>query len=258
MTKATKRHVCVTCKRKRIELKMHQFRQHWQCLDCINKAGPDPGVAAEAAQVHQLKVLNLYAGIGGNRKFWKGCHVTAIEHNASIANAYSKLYPEDTVIIGDAHKYLLKNYHKFDIIWSSPPCQSHTRMNYWSPKEKKRYIDLSLYAEIILLRNFFKGKWTVENVNPYYESLIAPDKQIGRHLFWSNVPISDIHVEQIEGFINLDGQDDKQKIMDWLGIHIEQNLYSTGKNYLQVFRNCVHPDIGLSIFQDLLNGRIPR
>jgi DNA (cytosine-5)-methyltransferase 1 len=200
-------------------------------------------------------VLNLYAGIGGNRKFWNGCHVTAVERDVHVAAAYKYLYPEDTLIVGDAHQYLLKNYQNFDFIWSSPPCQSHSRMNYWLPAHKKIYVDLSLYQQVIFLREFFRGSWVVENVNPYYLPLVAPDKRIGRHCFWTNFSISDFEIEQIPGFINLDTPEDKESIMKWLGIRYDKNIYLSGKSYLQVFRNCVHPDIGLSIFNDFITSR---
>jgi len=50
-----------------------------------------------------MKILNLYAGIGGNRKLWGDEHeVTAVEFEPYIAEAYKKMYPNDTVIIADA------------------------------------------------------------------------------------------------------------------------------------------------------------
>ena len=74
-----------------------------------------------------MKILNLYAGVGGNRKLWGGEHdITAVELDAQIAEVYADLYPNDTVIVGDAHEYLLENYMDFDFIWSSPPCPSHS------------------------------------------------------------------------------------------------------------------------------------
>ena len=44
---------------------------------------------------------------------------------------------------------------------------------------------MMLYQEIILLDNYFEGKYVVENVIPYYEPLIQAKKR-GRHLYWTN------------------------------------------------------------------------
>lgn len=70
----------------------------------------------------KMKILNLYAGIGGNRKLWEGHEVTAIEYNQDIANIYKDFFPDDSVIVADAHQYLLDHYKEYDFIWSSPPC----------------------------------------------------------------------------------------------------------------------------------------
>lgn len=70
-----------------------------------------------------MKILNLYAGIGGNRMLWGDEHdITAVEFNKSVADCYKDLYTNDNVIVGDAHEYLLEHYHEFDFIWASPPC----------------------------------------------------------------------------------------------------------------------------------------
>ena len=50
-----------------------------------------------------MKILNLYAGIGGNRKLWGNEHeITSVEFNEKIANQYHKLYPNDKIIVADA------------------------------------------------------------------------------------------------------------------------------------------------------------
>src|SRR5210317_1856630 len=133
-----------------------------------------------------MKVLNLYAGLGGNRKLWKNVEVTAVENDEKIANQYKEFYPNDNVIVDDAHNYLLNNYENFDFIWSSPPCQSHSRMVKAGRNRKPRYPDMQMYEEIIFLQHFFEGGWIVENVKPYYKELIPPTEVIGRHWFWSN------------------------------------------------------------------------
>ena len=51
-----------------------------------------------------MRILNLYAGIGGNRTLWDGHEITAIENDSEIAKAYSDRFPQDEVIVGDAHQ----------------------------------------------------------------------------------------------------------------------------------------------------------
>jgi len=135
-----------------------------------------------------MKVLNLYACLGGNRLLWDNCEVTAVELDEELAKLYQERFPNDKVIVADAHQYLLDHYKEFDFIWSSPPCPTHSRFNY-SMKTNKvwkmKYPDMKLYQEIIFLDNWFNGKYCVENVIPYYEPLM-PAKKRGRHLYWTN------------------------------------------------------------------------
>jgi len=196
-----------------------------------------------------MKVLNLYAGLGGNRKHWYDCEVTAVERNKEIADVYQRLHPEDTVIVGDAHEYLRRNFREFDFIWSSPPCQTHSRMNKATRHKSRRFPDMSLYEEILFLTHFYKGSWVVENVDPYYEPLIKA-KKIGRHLFWSSFSFEADDVKRPKNFINMANVAGKKALMDWLGIHYEGNIYYAGNHCpAQILRNCVHPDLGLQIFE---------
>lgn len=190
-----------------------------------------------------MKVLNLYAGIGGNRKHWNA-QVTAVEFQQDIAEAYQSLYPDDTVIVGDAHQYLLDHYQEFGFIWSSPPCPSHSRMIRSGRNRKPRYPDMKLYEEIIFLEHNFEGKWVVENVVPYYSPLI-PAHQVGRHMFWSNFSIGHFEPPKAKGMFDMN----KQQLSEWLGIYIEKSI-CCGDNHdpRQIYRNCVHPDIGRQIF----------
>lgn len=141
----------------------------------------------------KYKILNLYACLGGNRFKWDELaeiEVTAVELDSELARMYQERFPNDTVIVADAHQYLLDHYKEFDFIWSSPPCPSHSRMRKTNTGDGERksdatYPDMKLYQEIIFLDNFFKGKYCVENVIPYYEPLIHAKKR-GRHLYWTN------------------------------------------------------------------------
>lgn len=198
----------------------------------------------------KLKILNLYAGIGGNRKLWGGdIEVTAVELDPKIAGVYKEQHPNDNVVVGDAHEFLLKNFEAFGFIWASRPCQKHTKMVKFTRHKKAQYVDGALFEEIIFLQHFFKGLWVVENVVPYYEPYLNPVK-IGRHLFWSNFNIDPfLGPEQPKGFINTTTVAGSQQLKDWLGIQYEGNIYY-GDNHCpsQVLRNCVHPETGLHIF----------
>lgn len=150
----------------------------------------------------KMKILNLYAGIGGNRVLWGKEHeITAVELDHEIAEIYKKRFPEDKVIVADAHNFLLENFEKYDFIWASPPCQSHSdirRLGVDTGQTKPIFPDMKLYQEIIFLQNFCKTKFCVENVRPYYDPLIKPTAKIGRHLFWSNFYLENFEGEQSE------------------------------------------------------------
>ncbi len=189
----------------------------------------------------KLKILNLYAGIGGNRKLWENVDVTAIENNKEIAKIYSNFFPNDKVIICDAHQYLLEHFKEFDFIWSSPPCPTHskfmishkTRENWKMP-----YPDMNLYQEIIFLKSWFKGKWVVENVIGYYKPLIKP-YEIQRHYFWSNFPIPK------ERFPS---DHIRETTIKELEKHHGFNLEKYNIDKSKVLSNCVNPELGLHIF----------
>ena len=136
-----------------------------------------------------MKILNLYACLGGNRYKWDevtDVDVTAVEWDEELARLYQERFPQDKVIVADAHQYLLDHYKEFDFIWSSPPCPTHSRINIsMKTKRKMKYPDMRLYQEIIFLDNYFTGKYVVENVIPFYEPLITAHKR-HRHLYWTN------------------------------------------------------------------------
>lgn len=140
-----------------------------------------------------MKILNLYACLGGNRYKWGDDHdITAVELDPEAARLYQERFPNDTVIIGDAHQYLLDHYKEYDFIWSSPPCPTHSRIQTGMKNIRKMaYPDMTLYQQIILLNNFYTGKYVVENVIPYYEPLIPAQKR-GRHLYWANFKLPSI------------------------------------------------------------------
>jgi len=191
-----------------------------------------------------MKILNLYSGIGGNRKLWGGHDITAIENVPEIARIYQDLFPNDKVIITDAHEYLLNHYKEFDFIWSSPPCPTHSdirRCGVHAGQYKALYPEMSLYQEIILLKHFapLNCKWVVENVKPYYDLLI-PAQTINRHLFWTNfsIPISDMPDDRKHS--NITGS----SIV--YGYDLKDYKY---KDKRKLLRNMVNPEVGKYILE---------
>lgn len=201
-----------------------------------------------------MKILNLHAGIGGNSHKWSDEHeIIAVENEQKIADVYQKLHPTHTVVVGDAYDYLKENFDKFDFVWGSPPCQKHSRMMKATRHKVADYPDFKLYEVIVFLTHFFKGKWVIENVVPYYKPLIEPTKRIGRHLFWANFEIEAEEVKQPKGFITKANLQGKKEMMDWLGMRFDEVIYYK-KNHcpVQILRNCVHPDLGLQILESAL------
>tara|TARA_Y100000310_G_C20679293_1_gene814959 strand:+ start:1069 stop:2145 length:1077 start_codon:yes stop_codon:yes gene_type:complete len=196
--------------------------------------------------IGDIKILNLYAGIGGNRKLWGDLKVTAVEYNPEIAKVYKDYFPNDEVVIDNAHDYLEKHFHEYDFIWSSPPCPTHSKMRKNMLGSKSPiYPDMKLWQEIIFLDGYFKGKWVVENVQTWYEPLIKPTK-IGRHYYWSNFEIT-YDDKEVSKEIEMWGEDvfGEKK---W-GYDLRGYRFKSEYNAKKILRNMVHPKTGEAILK---------
>ena len=194
-----------------------------------------------------MKILNAYCGIGGNRKLWtpKGDEheITAIEYKQEIADIYKDFFPNDKVIVADAHQYLLDHYKEFDFIWSSPPCPTHSRFNLLSNVQEGKtvkYPDMALYQEIIYLKHWFKGKWVVENVISYYKPLIPPN-QSDSHYFWTNFYFPELP-DTKRGIRN--GKNHIKERAEQLGIDMEKIKELNSDMKRRVLNNCTEPTLG--------------
>lgn len=196
-----------------------------------------------------MKICNLYCGLGGNRRLWDstGKHeITAVEINPDIAKIYKDFFPNDNVIIADAHEYLLQHYKEFDFIWSSPPCPTHSKLRL--SNKNIVYPDMSLYQEIILLKNFCKTLWVVENVQSYYDPLISCIK-CGRHFIWSNFNIIPYSKKIENNPVKYWTYTDYEK---YLGFNLKKYKFN-GFDRRKILRNCVEPELGLYILEQALN-----
>ena len=202
-----------------------------------------------------MKVLNLYAGIGGNRKLWQDVEVTAIELNPQIAKIYSDFFPQDKVFVADAHQYLLDHFKEFEFIWSSPPCPTHSVTNHFLHSQNCiRYPDMGLWQEIIFLEKWFKGKWVIENVKSYYPPLWPP-QVLDRHYFWANFKISPMKVKRnfnickARASTRKNQQDDVKELEEFHKIKLPNDI-DRSINQRLILRNCVYPPLGLHILNE--------
>jgi len=203
-----------------------------------------------------MRVLNLYACLGGNRLKWDevaNVEVTAVEYDPVLAQMYQERFPNDTVIVADAHQYLLDHYKEFDFIWTSPPCPTHSRAAFGSRKSDKAshkpvFPDLKLYEEIIFLKHYFAGKYCVENVIPYYEPLIHGAKR-HRHMYWCNFNLPNILTTRKS--ISMETTDEVDK---WCKFHeYDFRKYKGEQRLNKIARNLVDYEAGKTILETALN-----
>lgn len=194
-----------------------------------------------------MKILNLYAGIGGNRVYWTGHDITAVEINPYIAEVYKQRFPNDNVVVSDSLSYLEARFREFDYIWASPPCQSHGQYRHNVGVLGKGFSpvlpDMSLYSIVVFLRTYSRGKWSVENTIPYYEYLIPPTIVLQRHPIWANFPIP---CKLFPG----DKIRTRNKITDFQEAELLRN--SPIANKRQVLRNQCSPEIGLYVLEQAI------
>jgi DNA (cytosine-5)-methyltransferase 1 len=201
-----------------------------------------------------MKILNLYACLGGNRYKWDevtDVEVTAVEYDPELAKLYQERFPNDKVIVADAHQYLLDHYKEFDFIWTSPPCPTHSRVRISQKNSQSfipKYPDMRLYEEVIFLENHFNGKYVVENVIPYYEPLIPAQKR-HRHLYWTNFLLPNILSNRKQPQIS-NGVNEVKKLCEF---HYYDFYRYKGKQRIdKIARNLVDYEAGKTILETAL------
>jgi len=203
----------------------------------------------------KIKILNLYACLGGNRYKWDevadNLEITAVEWDEELARLYQERFPNDKVIVADAHQYLLKHYKEFNFIWSSPPCPTHSRARYWAigaNGKKPVYPDMKLYQEIIFLQNHFKGKYVVENVKPYYDPLLNPIER-DRHLYWTNFKLpNNVNARHFNGLCQT--KNEIKKLSNFNDYEFKK--YKGNQLLNKIARNLVDYEVGKTILETAL------
>lgn len=200
----------------------------------------------------KIKILNLYACLGGNRYKWdevaNNLEITAVEWDEELAMLYQERFTNDKVIVADAHQYLLDHYKEFDFIWSSPPCPTHSRLVQSNKnKIKMKFPDMKLYEEILFLKHLYEGKYVIENVIPYYEPLIPAQKR-HRHLYWTNFNLPNVLTNR-EARIST-GTSEVKKLCEFHDYDFYKYKGSQPTN--KIARNLVDYEAGKTIFETAL------
>jgi len=206
-----------------------------------------------------MKILNLYAGLGGNRSLWSRTHeITAVENDGSIVKLYKKRFPHDKVLFESVNEFLMKkDVNEFDFIWASPPCSTHSQMQKFNKKKMPIPRMDEIYGLIIWLEKNYEGKFAVENVQPWYKTPIQPTARIDRHIFWANFKIikkrfrekRKMHGTLSKSHIMRDSKD--KLIKDFMLEDIKHDLLKLARNE-RFIRNCVDPRIGAYILSQCI------
>jgi DNA (cytosine-5)-methyltransferase 1 len=166
-----------------------------------------------------MKILNLYAGLGGNRKNWGSHEVTAVEYNPQIAAVYQEQYPDDKILVKDVVTWIRKcDLSQYDFIWASPPCTTHscaTSFHLRYVPDLTQIYGLIIHLEYKIGTAGYKNKkpqalYCIENVQPFYGLKkwfgpgLLPTVKLDRHYFWSNFPIPEPIEELTNSRLSLD------------------------------------------------------
>jgi DNA (cytosine-5)-methyltransferase 1 len=104
---------------------------------------------------------------------------------------------------------------------------------------------MKLYEEIIFLQNFFKGKFCIENVIPYYDPLIPAQKR-GRHLYWTNFDLPSDLGER-KKFKNMIETGDIKQLSEFHDYDFKKYKGKQRKN--KIARNLVDYEVGKNILK---------
>lgn len=207
-----------------------------------------------------MRILNLFAGIGGNRTLWGDEHeITAVEWDNAIAVIYHQRFPDDGIVVEDALEYMMKHAHEYDLICASPVCITHSRAQS-RPSVGYRVSDFTgLYGWANLYDIKYQGLYVWENVVSTYHKRFRfpkPTVKLGRHLFWANFEIPPKKFPRLfatETYIGSDGKKHNGgladlKIKQLLDLHqIPFNFSHPRKR--SILRNCVDYRIGKYILE---------
>jgi DNA (cytosine-5)-methyltransferase 1 len=103
---------------------------------------------------------------------------------------------------------------------------------------------MQLYQQILFLKHHFRGKWAVENVEPYYMPLLQPTTLIDRHPIWANFPIGPFRTGR-DFDVMSPAADGLKKFEEYFGIVLPKGT----KNARKLYRNVANPFMGAHVLK---------
>lgn len=203
-----------------------------------------------------MRILDLYAGLGGTAKGIQSVlekkgvdyEYFAIEIDPNVCAAHKINNPRSTVICADVKDWLDK-ITDFDFVWASPPCQTHSILNFSNKAtgKKTNLVDWSLWHVIDHLQRTENVSYVVENVLIWYNEPFKHNFNLDRHYFWTNLSLLSFEYQKRTkdwGYLSVKG---------WKEYHQVEHAITGNKR--QQLRNCLHWSIAAGIFEQFLEPK---
>jgi len=129
----------------------------------------------------------------------------AVDNDRKVLQVHSLLNPHSKTVLEDAWLISDDRLLQYDFVWASPPCESHSVLC-WKRKDKPKP-DMRLWWLIRRLRKL-KVPFIVENVRPYYGTILKPTAKAGRHLLWSNLSLKSVQLNSNVTFYDIHNRRD--------------------------------------------------
>ncbi len=214
----------------------------------------------------KIKILDLFCGIGGVAKGFQrylleqgmSFEYYAVDVDPKVLRAHKKFNPLSNTILRDAYSFTDDELLEFDFIWASPPCETHSRLNFynWGNPKKYKEPDMRFY-ELIEMLYRLNIPFVVENVEPYYKPPIKPSVKVYRHVLWTNLSIRPFRVD-LPNFSDV--KDDVKSLTKYHGVPRDVvNTLGTARKARSALRDMVNPivsyNIAKQIFPQVLEGK---
>ena len=196
-----------------------------------------------------MKILILFSGIGGMSRDWQSHNITYVELDSEIYNVGKSLFPKQEWINDDAIHYVEnQDLSDFDVIFSTPPCTTHSLQNRFH-KTKKVPDYTTLFGISAMLSYYYPNiPHIIENTSSMYSLKNFPQKvaKVGRHFIWSNCDIESAKFDTTD-LARLS----KNQLLRLYGFDDKLQLPGNKLRKRQIVRNILEPEIANYLLEQI-------